>query len=1274
MARTAPFPNFPAIPGMNPGIFILGGGAGAGGSGGRGGNGAGEGQGAGGANGGDGASDGGKGADACGPGTLAGQGGCPGNHGGGGGQISAGDPVDVVTGSVFTTPRVDLALPGPLPFRFIRTYNTQSASRDVGLGWGWSHSFAWTITQRRRTTQLHRHDGAVLDFEALGVGDSAVGPEGLVLARTAVGFELEESSGVRRRFVADPASDQRFLLSALSDAFGNTIAIHYHQGRLASIIDSAGRDIRFETDAGGHITAILVRNAQTRGQWLRRMTYRYDDLGRLRETEDAEGYRWSYQYDEDHRMTRKTDAAGLTFVYRYDAQGRCVETWGMPATDLGLVDEAPSVLADGTTRAQGVHHCRLTFGDDGYTEVATSLEVARYVGNAFGKVDKAVAAGGGVHTRTYDAYGHVISYTDPLGATTLWTRDLRGRPISQTDAMGRTTCYERDPDGHLRQVIDPSGAVTTIERSARTLQWTNPIGATWLFVYDDRGLVIEAVSPVGGTARSKYDAHGNLIEQVDPMGRVTRFTYDGLGNLLSATSPRGGTVSFLYNQRGEVITARDAAGERTFQYDGFGNLASQTDRSGHTTYYRYGGAHMLVEARYPDGSSTAMRYDREGQLREIQNGRGEKHLLERGPRGAITAERTFDGRRITYRYDLCGRVIERRVGVDEIVKLTYNACGELVERAYGDDIDRFELDARGELVRAETPAGVFTFERNEVGWIVAERQEVAGGALETRLEYDRMGSLTRRRTIAGGAVRTTEWIRNVMGEALEIRVDGEVVRLSRDAAGRPVRLDLPAGGVIERGYDEMSRRVLQRAVPRGVAPGGGLEQAFEYDAGGRPAAMREGVIKTRFEYDPMGQLAAVYGEREAARYAYDGAGNGFVAGGQETRAYAAGGRVERSNDVTYMWDEAGRLTARRSDGGLVERYHWKPSGLLGKVVRGDLEIAFDYDPLARRIKKRVARVEGGVRRLVSETRFLYDGAELVREIERRAGEEGDPVVVERSYVYDEEDQSPLVQRTDGEGGNALQFILADLTSAPRALVGPDGALKRRIERDAWGKLMNPGDAQGSDVPRLGFEGQYYDAETGLWSNRFRYYDAEIGRYISPDPLGVREELNAYRYAFNAPTYAVDPDGLMPFAIIRDKHGRMVTTGASAGSGGGVQQGDARAISEHARPSCAETTALHSLVGHLPPEQRRAEIQRLFNEKGYTIECWDGSKGDYINENSNSQPMNPCPYCARMFDDLGIQGQVRAPNTGKPNKAVDRKGSPSEYERRIKTPWDRKSTH
>lgn len=58
-----------------------------------------------------------------------------------------------------------------------------------------------------------------------------------------------------------------------------------------------------------------------------------------------------------------------------------------------------------------------------------------------------------------------------------------------------------------------------------------------------------------------------------------------------------------------------------------------------------------------------------------------------------------------------------------------------------------------------------------------------------------------------------------------------------------------------------------------------------------------------------------------------------------------------------------------------------------------------------------------------------------------------------------------------------------------------------------------------------FPGQYFDAETGLHSNRFRYYDPSIGRYISADPIGQAGGINVYNYALNSPVNLFDPFGL-----------------------------------------------------------------------------------------------------------------------------------------------------
>ncbi|MEE4134367.1 RHS repeat-associated core domain-containing protein, partial [Pseudomonas viridiflava] len=59
---------------------------------------------------------------------------------------------------------------------------------------------------------------------------------------------------------------------------------------------------------------------------------------------------------------------------------------------------------------------------------------------------------------------------------------------------------------------------------------------------------------------------------------------------------------------------------------------------------------------------------------------------------------------------------------------------------------------------------------------------------------------------------------------------------------------------------------------------------------------------------------------------------------------------------------------------------------------------------------------------------------------------------------------------------------------------------------------------------LRFQGQYFDAETGLHYNRHRYYNPGTGRFLTPDPIKLAGGLNNYQYVPN-PTGWVDPLGL-----------------------------------------------------------------------------------------------------------------------------------------------------
>ncbi len=99
---------------------------------------------------------------------------------------------------------------------------------------------------------------------------------------------------------------------------------------------------------------------------------------------------------------------------------------------------------------------------------------------------------------------------------------------------------------------------------------------------------------------------------------------------------------------------------------------------------------------------------------------------------------------------------------------------------------------------------------------------------------------------------------------------------------------------------------------------------------------------------------------------------------------------------------------------------------------------------------------------------------------------------------------------------------------PRELTGAGGEIAWRAEYRAWGntlRVQHIATRTGEPVYQpLRYQGQYFDAGTGLHYNRFRYYDPDAGRFISHNPPGLAGGINLYQYAPN-PLVWVDPLGL-----------------------------------------------------------------------------------------------------------------------------------------------------
>jgi RHS repeat-associated protein len=180
-------------------------------------------------------------------------------------------------------------------------------------------------------------------------------------------------------------------------------------------------------------------------------------------------------------------------------------------------------------------------------------------------------------------------------------------------------------------------------------------------------------------------------------------------------------------------------------------------------------------------------------------------------------------------------------------------------------------------------------------------------------------------------------------------------------------------------------------------------------------------------------------------------------------------------------------------------------------VDGSTELAsFDYDYARRRLTKSA----GG-----SSLNYVYDHDRVVNEFSANG------TLVNR-YDYGEE----LLR---GElGGEGERFYFSDALGSVTSLGvnGQSGAsAATKYEYDAWGGFLS---TQAS-TNRIGFTGQYRDAETGLMAlgNGERYYSSALGRFIQQDSWSgiahAPQSLNRYSYAINSPLKYLDPTGYGP---------------------------------------------------------------------------------------------------------------------------------------------------
>jgi len=118
--------------------------------------------------------------------------------------------------------------------------------------------------------------------------------------------------------------------------------------------------------------------------------------------------------------------------------------------------------------------------------------------------------------------------------------------------------------------------------------------------------------------------------------------------------------------------------------------------------------------------------------------------------------------------------------------------------------------------------------------------------------------------------------------------------------------------------------------------------------------------------------------------------------------------------------------------------------------------------------------------------------------------------------------------TAPQNSSGLYYLHNDHLGTPRAVSDEGQQVTWRWISDPFGNGLPEEDPDGDGqhfTLNLRFPGQYYDEESGLHYNHFRYYDPSTGRYITSDPIGLDGGLNTYLYVNANPLIYIDPNGL-----------------------------------------------------------------------------------------------------------------------------------------------------